>query len=138
VTLSSNTVLVVDDEELVRSLVRRLLEAESCTVLEAEDGERALAIVERRNPPVNLVLTDLVMPRISGLEVVGAVRASRPELPVLVMSGFGSSDETRRALEGYGVAVVPKPFSPVALVDAVRDALLEAAERAPGNAHLKT
>jgi two-component system cell cycle sensor histidine kinase/response regulator CckA len=138
VTLSSNTVLVVDDEELVRSLVRRLLEAESCTVLEAEDGERALAIVERRNPPVNLVLTDLVMPRISGLEVVGAVRASRPELPVLVMSGFGSSDETRRALEGYGVAVVPKPFSPVALVDAVRDALLEAAERAPGSARLKT
>jgi DNA-binding NtrC family response regulator len=121
---STATVLLVDDEPQVRQLVRRLLEeASSCSVLEAEDGDTALVAVERDDPPLDLVLTDLNMPRLGGLAVVGALRAHRPDLPVVVMSGVAPGPRTLRALEEYRTRVLPKPFTEDALRAAVREAV---------------
>jgi DNA-binding NtrC family response regulator len=121
---STATVLLVDDEPQVRQLVRRLLEEDSsCSVLEAEDGDTALVAVERDDPPLDLVLTDLNMPRLGGLAVVGALRAHRPHLPVVVMSGVAPGPRTLRALEEYRTRVLPKPFTEDALRAAVREAV---------------
>jgi CheY-like chemotaxis protein len=117
------TVLVAEDEALTRLVVRRILEADQYAVIEVMDGEKALQALEHANPPVDLLLTDLSMPVLGGLEVIGAVRAHIPDLPVLVMTGSPIAAETAAALEAHGVAVIHKPVGLVTLVGAVRRAL---------------
>jgi DNA-binding NtrC family response regulator len=117
------TVLVVDDESMVRTLVRRMLEPEVCAVVEAEDGESALRLIERGQPAIDVVLTDLVMPGIDGFDIVAVLARHRPDLPVICMSGFASSAGSRLT-----VPFVPKPFSLEALRSAVEPVLARSRE----------
>jgi two-component system, cell cycle sensor histidine kinase and response regulator CckA len=100
------TVLVVDDESMVRTLMRRMLEAGGCAVVEAEDGESALRLIERGQPAIDVVLTDLVMPGIDGYDLITVLARHRPDLPVICMSGFASVSTS-----GLTVPFLPKPFS---------------------------
>jgi DNA-binding NtrC family response regulator len=100
------TVLVVDDETMVRTLVRRMLEPGLYSVVEAEDGESALRLIERGHPAIDVVLTDLVMPGIDGSDIIAVLTRHRPDLPVVCMSGFATASASRRT-----VPVIPKPFS---------------------------
>src|SRR5688500_11906646 len=118
------TVLIVDDERDLRRIARRTLELEQLTVLEAEDGEVALTLIER-SEPLDLVVTDLVMPRLGGIELVETLRQFRPELPVVVISGWSQSPATRNLLEEYRIPVLSKPFTPAELTDLVRQMLRE-------------
>lgn len=113
------TVLVIDDEELVRQLVRRMLEPEVCQVLEAPDGETGLRLIERRRDAIDVVLTDLLMPGIDGFDVVEVLAAHRPELPVACMSGFANHPMRRRIL----VPFIPKPFGVETLLGALHPLL---------------
>jgi CheY-like chemotaxis protein len=79
-------VLVVDDETLLRGVVRRALESSEISVVEAPDGEDALALLDR-GVTVDLVLTDFMMPRISGLQVMAVLARYRPGLPIIGMTG---------------------------------------------------
>ncbi len=100
---SGHTVLVIDDEELVRDVVARMIEDLGYAAITATDGPAGLAIIEQR--VVDAVLVDYTMPRMSGAEVVTALRARRPDLPIVLCSGFDR--------EGRGVradAYLPKPF----------------------------
>jgi two-component system cell cycle sensor histidine kinase/response regulator CckA len=108
------TVLVVDDESMVRTLLRRMLEPGVCAVVEAEDGESALRLIERGQPVIDVVLTDLKMPGIDGFDIVTVLAHHRPDLPVVCMSGFASAAKDRLT-----VPFVPKPFS----LDTLRAAL---------------
>jgi DNA-binding response OmpR family regulator len=134
------TVLVVDNETVIRSLVRRTLEAEDFQVEEAKDGESALALIQARKDPFDLVLTDLSMPGIDGRQLSETLARYRPSVAVLCMSAnpdavprIGSSDTP--------VRVMLKPFSAEDLSHAVRDAisrsaaLVEAAEHEILQAH---
>ncbi len=105
-SVETPTVLVVDDESMVRALVRRILEPEVCSVVEAEGGESALRLIERGEPAIDLVLTDLVMPGIDGFDIVTVLARHRPDLPVVCMSGFASVAASR-----LSVPLIPKPFS---------------------------
>jgi DNA-binding NtrC family response regulator len=100
------TVLVVDDESMVRTLVRRMLEPGVCAIVEAEDGESALRLIERGQPAIDAVLTDLVMPGIDGFDIVTVLARYRPDLPVLCMSGFASVAGNRLT-----VPFLRKPFT---------------------------
>ena len=100
------TLLVVDDEGMVRALVRRMLEPDVCGVVEAEDGESALRLIERGQPAIDVVLTDLVMPGIDGFDIITVLARHCPGLPVICMSGFASVAATRLT-----VPFIPKPFS---------------------------
>jgi two-component system cell cycle sensor histidine kinase/response regulator CckA len=100
------TVLVVDDESMVRTLVRRMLEPAVCAVVEAGDGESALRLIERGQPAIDVVLTDMKMPGIDGYDIVTVLARHRPDLPVVCMSGFASVAKDRLT-----VPFVPKPFS---------------------------
>jgi two-component system, cell cycle sensor histidine kinase and response regulator CckA len=106
VSVETATVLVVDDENMVRALVRRMLEPEVCSVVEAEDGESALRLIERGQPAIDVVLTDLMMPGIDGFDIITVLTRHRPDLPVLCMSGFASVAASRLT-----VPFIPKPFS---------------------------
>jgi CheY-like chemotaxis protein len=97
-------VLVIDDEDLVRDVVARMIEDLGYRALTAADGMTGLAIVERET--VDAVLVDLTMPRMSGADVVAALRAKRPALPVVVCSGY---DRDRRG-PVQANAYLPKPF----------------------------
>ena len=104
---SPATTLVIDDEAMVRQLVRRMLEPGFCQVLEAGDGEAGLRMIERGGEAIDVVLTDLVMPGIDGYDVVDVLTTHRPELPVACMSGFASHTSVGRRLV---VPFIPKPF----------------------------
>jgi two-component system cell cycle sensor histidine kinase/response regulator CckA len=115
------TILVVDDNASVRALVRRILEAEGHRVLEAASGAEALDIAERHGGGIDLLLTDVKMPGMGGVELVEKVVESRPSLRALYISGDRELEESQE-LRG-GVEFVAKPFSPADLLRSVQRAL---------------
>jgi two-component system, cell cycle sensor histidine kinase and response regulator CckA len=116
------TVLIVEDETAVRNLVASALRNEGYELLLAASAEEALAIVDRRERPVDLLLTDAIMPGRSGVELAAALTARAPALPVIIMSGY--TDEAL-SLEDSGAVVerLQKPFTPAELRRRIRDAL---------------
>ena len=119
----SGCVLVVEDEPMVRGLARRALELYGYQVMDVPDGESALELLEREAARVDLVLTDVVMPRMTGKELADHLRARYPKLPVLFMTGYSGEDIQRRGLIVTGGRFVQKPFTPEGLADAVGRAL---------------
>jgi PAS domain S-box-containing protein len=121
----TETLLLVEDEAAVRSSARRLLERQGYTVLEARHGADALRIVEESGRHVDLVVTDLVMPEMGGKELAERLRAHRPALKVLFMSGY-----TEKAIAAGGVmpphtGFVEKPFTVEQLMRRLREILDE-------------
>lgn len=122
--VSGAAILVIDDEEQVRQLVRRMLEPAGASVLDAGSGAAGLEIVSRR--PLDLVITDVRMPGITGVEVTQVLSIFRPELPVLAISGFIDGDaEDRR------ITLLAKPFSRDELIRAARALIDRARAMAP-------
>jgi PAS domain S-box-containing protein len=116
------TVLLVDDEPAVRAITRRLLEHGGYRVLEAADGHEALAIAARPDVRLDLLLTDMVMPGMSGQQVVVGFRAARPGVPVVVITGYAGESDQVGAEEAGLAGLVTKPFSADALMRAVASA----------------
>lgn len=108
-------VLLVDDEETVRWIARRILEADGWEVLEAGDGQAALQLIGAHEGRLDLVVTDLNMPRVSGRELAEVLSVFRPGLPVLGITGFLSAVHHDRRLP-----ILPKPFTAGSLLQAVR------------------
>jgi PAS domain S-box-containing protein len=117
------TILLVEDERAVRAAVRRFLLRAGYSVLEAAHGAEALDVALRHAERIDLVLTDVVMPEMSGRAFVERLAASHPEMRVLFMSGYTDDEILRRGLRADGTAFVEKPFTAERLLAAVRDAL---------------
>ena len=120
-------VLVVDDEEGLRRVVCRTLRAEGYGTVEASHGAEALEIMENLAEPVDLVVTDVVMPGMSGPEVAQAVTSMRPGTQVLYTSGYTDSAIGHHGVLEPGIAFLQKPFSADDLTRKVRVLLDEAA-----------
>lgn len=120
---AAETILVVEDETSVRSVMRRALEDAGYYVLEAGGSAEALEVLTRHSGPVSLVLTDVVMPGNSGPELAHRIEELVPHMPVLFTSGYPDGEISRRGLLEPGAVFLQKPFSPAALVAAVRDRL---------------
>jgi two-component system cell cycle sensor histidine kinase/response regulator CckA len=117
------TILVADDEPQVLELIAELLSQKGYTVLLAADGEEALRVAEAHPGRVDLLLTDVVMPGMSGTELARYLRLSRPGLRVTYMSGYiRTRSDLGRLLES-GAAFLPKPFPPGQLLSTVRAVL---------------
>jgi PAS domain S-box-containing protein len=117
------TVLLVEDEESVRRLVSEVLREAGYAVLEASDGKEALESAGRHDGPVHLVLTDVVMPRMGGFALAGAVSGLLPDTRILYMSGYTTDPAIRDGLAQDGIAFLQKPFTPDVLVRKVREEL---------------
>ena len=119
----SETVLLVDDEEPIRKLVGRSLGRLGYRVLDAQDAAQALKISERHPDPIHVLLTDVRMPQMTGLELAQRLIALRPNLRVIYMSGHverAAGDEDSLASNGV---FLQKPFSPAALAQTIREVL---------------
>jgi DNA-binding NtrC family response regulator len=129
-TLQRPTALVIDDEHAVRWVIRQTLEPQVCNVIEAADGVSGIRRVSRATPPVDLVIVDLKLANLNGLEVIESLTRTHPGLPMLCITGFGATatDILESTLRDYRVPVLLKPFSSTQLAEAVQ-ALLERASR---------
>jgi DNA-binding response OmpR family regulator len=117
------TILVVEDEGDVRELAREVLEMNGYTVLEALDVADATRLAQTHPGPIDLLVTDVVMPGASGPELARRLRAQRPDLRVLCMSGYPESADRRLEGEAGWNAWLQEPFTPAGLMAKVRDCL---------------
>jgi two-component system, cell cycle sensor histidine kinase and response regulator CckA len=119
----SETVLVVEDEIAVRSLACRILRDRGYTILEAPDGMEALGIAREHKGEIHLVLTDVVMPGINGTTLVSRLKAVRPKIKALYVSGYTDNAIIHHGILDSNVAFLQKPFSVDGLIRKVREVL---------------
>ena len=117
------TILLVEDDDALRVLARKILVSRGYTVLDARNGEDALAVIERVAQRIDLVATDAVMPGMSGRALAERVGTLRPTTRVLLMSGYTDDDMIRRGILDPRIAFLQKPFTPGALARKVREVL---------------
>ncbi len=119
----TETVLLIEDEAMVREVATRALRRQGYHVLQAEDGFKALSIVSTFDAPIHLVLSDAAMPGLSGAETCRRLLELRPELKVMFMSGYTDDEVLRRGVVRSDVVLVEKPFDPAELLRVVRQVL---------------
>jgi signal transduction histidine kinase/ActR/RegA family two-component response regulator len=119
----TETVLVVEDDEVIRTIASRMLRAHGYTVLTAPDGDSALTVCGRSDAPVDLLLTDVVMPRMGGRDLADRLAALHPALRVLYMSGYTAGAIADHGVLEAGVALLQKPFAAEPLLRKVRQVL---------------
>ncbi len=119
----TETVLLVEDEPGVRALVRDTLRMQGYTVLEARHGIEALLVSKQHTGPIHLLMTDVVMPQMSGREVADRLFVTRSDLRVLFMSGYTENAIVHHGVLHPGTAFLQKPFSPESLARKVREVL---------------
>jgi CheY-like chemotaxis protein len=119
----AETILLVEDALRVRAVVREILEMNGYNVLEARHGVEALEISERHRGPIHLMVTDVVMPQMSGRELAQRLQPLRPDMKVLYMSGYTDDAIVRHGVLGAGMAFLSKPFTPDALALKVLEVL---------------
>lgn len=119
----SVTILVVEDEPVVRRLACQMLQRNGYLTVDAEDGKEALAVLSATATPIGLVLTDIRMPHLSGLELERLVRERWPAIPVLLMSGEITREWVVEVVRDHTVNLLRKPFTVEGLLEAVHHML---------------
>ncbi|HKY04794.1 MAG TPA: response regulator, partial [Blastocatellia bacterium] len=122
-TTGSETILLVEDEEAVRKLTCAVLQMNGYTVLEAESSEEAIEIAEHYKARIELLLTDVVLPQISGKSLANTIGLTRPDIKVLYISGYTDEAIANHGVLEPGTAFLQKPFTPNALTNKVREVL---------------
>ena len=118
-TAEREIVLVVDDEPTVRRLARRVLLEDGFEVIEAADGAEALDLVDGSGAPLRVVVSDIVMPKLNGVQLLQRLSITHPELPVILMSGYAGPELAERGIQAP-CSLLVKPFKPEELVAEVR------------------
>jgi two-component system, cell cycle response regulator DivK len=124
--MSQKKVLLVEDNEFNRKIVRDLLARQPYDLVEAHDGEAGVAAARREKP--NVIIMDIQLPKISGLEATRQIRAE-PEtakIPIIVVTSFALSGDDKKAMDAGASAYLAKPYSPRQLLDAIRKMLGDA------------
>ena len=126
------TILIVEDDDALRIVARRSLEQCGYVVLEAPDGRAAMSMCAQQEGSLHLVVTDMVMPEMSGAELAERIAMSFPDVKVLLMSGYTRDEAARRGIANERYSFLEKPFTPTKLASRVRELLDGAKHRAPG------
>ncbi len=129
--MARKTILVVDDEPQIRSLIKSVLARQHHRILEASDGVEALGIVGRPKVKIDLLLTDIVMPGMDGVELARRTASQSPKVRIIYMSGKCEADVVRLDMDKRGFGFVRKPFDIDELDVKVSQSLAKAARSAP-------
>ena len=127
----AETILLVEDEAAIRSLMRKILEPHGYRVLEARDVSDARAIAETHDGPIDLLLSDVIMPVLNGPDLAQRIVALRPAIKVFYVSGFPNALLSEQARQPQRIWFLPKPFTPQALALKVRECLDSHSELRP-------
>ncbi len=119
----SGTVLLVEDSDVVRDVIANLLESGGLTVLQASGGEEALALSRRGDAPIDLLLTDIVMPEMSGVELADRLERERPDMHILFMTGYAEEVVVNEGILGKHRECIGKPFTQEQITKRVRKIL---------------
>jgi PAS domain S-box-containing protein len=119
----NETILLLEDDEGVRSLARRILEEKGYRILEASDGEQALRLAEKHEGPIHLLATDVVVPRLGGKQLAQQLREQRGEMKVLYMSGYADGSIIQHGVIDPRTPFLSKPFTAQSLARKVREVL---------------
>ena len=119
----TGSILVVEDDEMVRSLVCETLEREGYTVVDAANPADALRLIEKRRDPIDLLITDIVLPKTSGHELAEKISRAIPSIRILYISGYWDATVAKKRPRGAGFSFLQKPFTPGALAQKVREVL---------------
>ncbi|NLI29933.1 MAG: response regulator, partial [Nitrospiraceae bacterium] len=119
----TETILLVEDDEPLRRITARMLSLQGYTVIEAKNGSEAITVCEQAGGKIDLMLADVVMPELGGLEAWLAIREQYPAVKALFMSGYISDESKHAAMEQLGVSCITKPFDPRRMLMAVRKEL---------------
>lgn len=126
------TVLLIDDDEMLRTVLAIAIDAAGHVVLQAEDGQKGMELVRTRS--IDIVITDLIMPVQEGVETIMVLRRERPRLPVIAISGGASNSKLYLDIAGKIGAkrMLGKPFAPRQLVALIEEILVEEKQKAAG------
>jgi CheY-like chemotaxis protein len=130
---SGETILLVEDEECVRTLARRVLEMQGYQVLVADSGPCGIDLFESQRDRIQLVLTDVMMPEMGGRELAEELTRRRPGLRIVFMSGYTSDEVLRQGIETEQVDFVQKPFTPEVLTRKIQTVLARKTITPPSN-----
>ena len=119
----SGTILLVEDSDVVRDVIAIMLENGGLTVLQASGGEEALELARRGDVPIDLLLADIVMPEMSGVELADRLERERPGMPILFMTGYPEEDIANGGFLGKRRECIGKPFTQELLMKRVREIL---------------
>jgi len=119
----SEVVLVVEDEDAVRKLICGILKRQGYRILQAGNGGEALLVCEQHPEKINLMISDITMPGMTGVDLASRLSVIRPDMKVLLMSGYSESAAVRQGLLTRDVPFLEKPFVPQTLARKVREAL---------------
>jgi len=125
VRMGHETVLLAEDDDQVRRLMRRVLEGAGYTVLEAKDGNEALRVAEQHQGPIHLLCTDVIMPHMGGREVANRLQVQRPEMKTLFVSGYPGSEMVKHGVAEQREAFLSKPLTPSSILRRLRQVLDE-------------
>jgi PAS domain S-box-containing protein len=119
----SETVLLVEDEASVRTLAARILRAGGYNVIEASNGKKALDVIQAYSGKIHLVITDVIMPEMNGVELSRRMQAARPDIKALYVSGYTSDEIVSNGMLDSKTAFLQKPFTILSLLHKVREAI---------------
>ena len=120
---SKGNVLLVEDDDQVRSFIRMLLTNNGYHVLEATNGVEGLKIAETQAGHIDLLLSDMLLPELSGFDLAQKAREKNPRMKILFMTGYVEGDIVQRGISDLGATFLDKPFQPNALLSLVHDAI---------------
>ena len=120
----SGTILLVEDSDVVRDVVANMLGNGGLTVLQASGGKEALALSRRGDAPIDLLLTDIVMPEMSGVELADRLERERPDVRILFMTGYAEEVVVKEGILGKHRECIEKPFTREQITQRVRKILL--------------
>lgn len=117
------TILLVEDDDQVRGMIRMLLTQAGYQVVEASDGAAGLEAAEQRAGSIDLLLSDMLLPALSGFDLAERIRRKHPDLKILFITGYVEGEIVQRSMSELGATFLDKPFAPAALMERVREAV---------------
>jgi two-component system, chemotaxis family, CheB/CheR fusion protein len=122
-TLESKNILLVDDENIVRSILSEMLELHSCSVIPCSCGKDAVDVYEKKYKNIDLVILDMIMPDLNGLETFRELKKINPDIKAIILSGYSMNDDISQTLKEGALAFIQKPVSIKLLVSALKKAI---------------